>query len=241
MIIGKGVDTSYRPCLAYAPVHAIEEHRRSPRFQVPLTQRRSEGRGWASIGASVASRIGDTAQEFRQRSCETVGSRGKTILMEDRKPLTAVADEDSVFHRSGMSATPRQARRVIVAYDGSDAARHALAHAADLVGRGGTVSVVNVIYVQGVGSRLETVSDKQRATQDGLLREAQQLLSRQEVDAELVRAAGRRATEILAAASSLDADVLVIGGQDRWMPHVLSRSLTGTLVRKAPCDVLVVH
>lgn len=236
-----GVDTSYRPCLACAPVHAIEEHRRSPRLQVPLTQRRSEGRGWASIGASVASRIGDTAQEFRQRSCETVGSRGKTILMEDRKPLTAVADEDSVFHRSGMSATPRQARRVIVAHDGSDAARHALAHAADLVGRGGTVSVVNVIYVQGVGSRLETVSDKQRATQDGLLREAQQLPSRQEVDAELVRAAGRRATEILAAASSLDADVLVIGGQDRWMPHVLSRSLTGTLVRKAPCDVLVVH
>ena len=35
MIIGMGVDTSYRPCLAGAPVHAIEEHRRSPRFQVP--------------------------------------------------------------------------------------------------------------------------------------------------------------------------------------------------------------
>ena len=161
--------------------------------------------------------------------------------MEDRKPPTAVADEDRVIHRSGMSATPRQARRVVVAYDGSDAARHALARAADLVGHGGTVSVVNVIYVQSVGSRLETVSDQQRATQDGLLREARQLLRRQDVEAELVRAAGQRATEILAAASSLDADVLVIGGHDRWMPHILSRSLTGTLVRKASCDVLVAH
>lgn len=146
-----------------------------------------------------------------------------------------------MLRRPDMSETPHRSRRVIVAYDGSDAARNALAHAASLVGSGGTVSVVNVIHVQSVGSRLETISDKQRATQDGLLREAQQLLRRQGLDAKLVRAAGQRATEILAAASSLDADVLVIGGHDRWMPHVLSRSLTSTLVRKAPCDVLVVH
>lgn len=146
-----------------------------------------------------------------------------------------------MIRRPDMSETPHHSRRVIVAYDGSDAARNALAHAASLVGSGGTVNVVNVIPVQSVGSRLETVSDKKRATQDGLLREAQQLLRRQGVDTEFVRAAGQRATEILSAASSLHADVLVIGGHDRWMPHVLSRSLTGTLVRKAPCDVLVVH
>jgi hypothetical protein len=51
-------------------------------------------------------------------------------------------------------------KTVLVAYDGSAASRRALEHAADLVGQGGTVTVVNVVSVQSVGSRLQTVSDQ---------------------------------------------------------------------------------
>jgi len=136
----------------------------------------------------------------------------------------------------------RQSTRVIVAYDGSDAARRALEHAAALVGQGGTLSVVNVVDVQSVGSRLQTVSDRQRATQERLLDDAEHLLRARGVEAQSIRAAGQPATEILSAAASVGADVLVIGGHGpRWVPHVMRRSLTGKLVRKATTDVLVVH
>jgi nucleotide-binding universal stress UspA family protein len=132
-------------------------------------------------------------------------------------------------------------KRVIVAYDGSEAARSALVHAAELVGRGGTVAVVNVVDVQSVSSRLETVSHGQRATQEHLLHEAERVLARDGVEARLVRAAGEPATEILSAAESIGADVLVVGGHRRRAPHLTHRSLTGRLVRNASCDVLVVH
>ena len=132
-------------------------------------------------------------------------------------------------------------RTLILAYDGSDPARRALEHAAGLVGRGGTVSVVNVVEVQAVSSRLETVSEQQRAAQDQLLHEAETVLAGHGVRAELVRAAGNPATEVAAAAEAVGADMIVVGRHSRTAPHLLHRSVVGTLVRSAPCDVLVVH
>jgi nucleotide-binding universal stress UspA family protein len=130
---------------------------------------------------------------------------------------------------------------LIVAYDGSEPARRALEHAADLVGRGATLTVINVISVQSVSSRLETVSEHERARQDRLLLEAERLLTRLGVNADLVRAAGDPATEILSAAASMGADVIVVGRRRRMAPHLIHASLSSTLVRKAACDVLVVH
>ena len=135
--------------------------------------------------------------------------------------------------------SPKQT--VMVAYDGSEPARRALDHAAGSVGRGGKVIVVNVVSVQSVSSRLETVSENQRATQEQLLLEAERLLARHGVAAELVRAAGDPATEVLAAAESTGADVIVVGRHRRSGRHVIHGSFSGTLVRKATCDVLVVH
>ena len=132
-------------------------------------------------------------------------------------------------------------RSVIVAYDGSEPARHAVEHAAGLVGKGGTVTVVNVVNAQSVSSRLETVSEKERATQDRLLREAARLLARRGVNANLVAAAGDPATEILAAAATIAADVIVVGRRHGLASHLVHRSLSTTLVRRAGPDVLVVH
>ena len=132
-------------------------------------------------------------------------------------------------------------RSVIVAYDGSELAQRALEHASGLVGPGGTVSVINVIKTQSVSSRLETVSAQQRAAQDHLLLEAERLLAARGVTADLVRAAGDPATEILSAAASMGADVIVVGRNAHLAPRLIHGSLSATLVRKAGSDVLVVH
>jgi nucleotide-binding universal stress UspA family protein len=130
---------------------------------------------------------------------------------------------------------------VIVGYDGSEPAQRALEHAADLVGRGGSLSVINVIPLQSLSSRLETVSASERTAQNRLLRESERLLARRGVRAELVAAAGDPAAEILAAAESLGAGVIVIGRRRRSRRHLVRTSLSSTLVRRAATDVLVVH
>ena len=165
-------------------------------------------------------------------------------MVMERIDSRATADEGGrVVRSSSVPDSPKSAptKRVVVAYDGSEPGGRALLHAAELVGRGGAVTVVNVVSVQSVGSRLETVSDTQRSTQDRLLREAERTLGRRGVRAEPVRAAGQPATEILSAAEAIGADVIVVGGHRRRMPHLVRSSLAGTLIRRASCDVLVVH
>jgi len=130
---------------------------------------------------------------------------------------------------------------VLVGYDGSQPAQRALEHAADLVGPGGTVRVINVIRVQSVSSRLATVSDKERTVQDRLLRESELVLARRGVQAEFIAAVGDPATEILGAAESIGADVIVLGRRGRMRLRPLRSSLSDTLVRRASADVLVVH
>jgi nucleotide-binding universal stress UspA family protein len=130
---------------------------------------------------------------------------------------------------------------VLVAYDGSDVARRALEHAAGLVGAGGTVSVINVVEAQSVSSRLETVSERQREQQDQLLGEAERLLARRNVRANLIRGAGDRSDEILRAAGGIGAKVIVVGRNRQTAPHLVHRSLSSTLARRATADVLVVH
>jgi nucleotide-binding universal stress UspA family protein len=166
--------------------------------------------------------------------------RYTVVVDEDHNVAIADHVDMAPRPRGGGRKVARATQRVVVAYDGSASAHRALEHAAGLVDRGGTVGVVNVIAVQSVGARLETVSDAQRTEQDHLLREAEQVLTRRGVYAQPIRAAGDPATEILSAAEAIDADVLVVGRTRRRAlpPH---RSLTGTLTRRASCDVLVVH
>jgi nucleotide-binding universal stress UspA family protein len=128
---------------------------------------------------------------------------------------------------------------ILVAYDGSEPAHRGLLHAAGMAGNGGRVTVVNVIPVQGVSARLETVSDAQDAKQRRLLHEAHSLLAKRGVKAELVGVAGDPVTEILAAAEKAGAGTIVVGrkrGRRAFHGHLGDR-----LVRRATCDVLVVR
>ena len=126
----------------------------------------------------------------------------------------------------------------LVAYDGSPAARLALQHAALLVGRGGELAVINVVPVQSVSSRLETVGDRERARQARILGDAKVALQREGVEPQLIAAAGDPAREILAAAEAKKAETIVVGRSHRR--HLMHGPLASKLVRRAHCDVLVV-
>ncbi|TMK80302.1 MAG: universal stress protein [Actinobacteria bacterium] len=130
--------------------------------------------------------------------------------------------------------------KILVGYDGSEAARRALVHAAELVGRGGTLGVINVITTQAVSSRLETVRDGERGQQRKLLQEAKMLLGEWEVQMTPVKAVGDPATEIRAAAEESGAGIVVVG-RGSGLRRLIHGSVSTRLVRQAPCDVLVVH
>jgi nucleotide-binding universal stress UspA family protein len=127
---------------------------------------------------------------------------------------------------------------LLLAYDGSPVARRALEHAAALVGRGGKLAVINVIPVQSISSRLETVTDEQRSRQASVLREARAALGRYGIEPRLIEAIGDPVTEILAAAEAAKAETIVVGRSERR--HLGHGSLDSRLVRSAQADVLVV-
>jgi nucleotide-binding universal stress UspA family protein len=109
-----------------------------------------------------------------------------------------------------------RSRRIMVGYDGSDAARRALGAAADLVGYGSTLTVVTV----QTGLRSAAVAT-----------EARELLHRRHVQARYFEPAGRRADRLLEAADELEADLVVVGHSNG----------SARVVRRAACDVLVVR
>ena len=130
--------------------------------------------------------------------------------------------------------------RILVGYDGSDVSRRALVHAAELVGRGGEVDVINVIAAQPVSSRVDGLGDGERARQCNLLREARSLLREWDVRMGAVRAVGDPTTEIRSAAEASGVGVIVVG-RGNGARRLIKGSVSTRLVRQAPCDVLVVH
>lgn len=127
---------------------------------------------------------------------------------------------------------------LLLAYDGSPAAKRALQHAADLLGPGGELAVINVIQAQSVSSRLETVTDEERGRQGRILREARIALDSRGIEAQLIEAVGDPATEILAAAEEKNAETIVVGRSESR--HRARGALDSKLVRSARADVLVV-
>ena len=130
--------------------------------------------------------------------------------------------------------------KILVGYDGSDVSRRALVHAAELVGRGGEVDVINVISAQPVSARVDTLGDGERRRQRNLLREARSLLREWDVRMGAVPAVGDPTAEIRAAAEDSGARVIVVG-RSNGARRLIKGSVSTRLIRHAPCDVLVVH
>ena len=130
--------------------------------------------------------------------------------------------------------------RVLVGFDGSDASRRALVHAAELVGRGGAVKVINVINAQPVGASIDSLGDGRRSRQRKVLHEARALLGEWDVRMTPVAAVGDPTSEIRTAAEESGARVIVVG-RGSGLRRLIDGSVSARLVRRAPCDVLVVR
>jgi nucleotide-binding universal stress UspA family protein len=120
-----------------------------------------------------------------------------------------------------------QPRRILVAFDGSDAAWRALDAAIRLTGYGSTLTVATVAPEGHTPpARLDDVRERVHAR--GLT-------------AAYVQRAGDPAEELLRAAEELGAELLVVGrsGAERGDAEPAG-SVSATLVRRARCDVLVV-
>ena len=130
--------------------------------------------------------------------------------------------------------------RILVGFDGSEASRRALVHAAELVGRGGSLDVINVIGAQPVSARIDGLGDGLRRRQRKVLHEARALLGEWEVRMTPVAAVGDPTTEIRAAAEESGAGVIVVG-RGNGLRRLIDGSVSARLVRRAPCDVLVVR
>jgi nucleotide-binding universal stress UspA family protein len=130
--------------------------------------------------------------------------------------------------------------RILVGYDGSDASKRALVHAAELVGRGGNLDVINVIGSQPVSARVGSLVDGERRRQLKVLHQAEALLGEWDVRMTSHKAVGDPTSEIRAAAEESGARVIVVG-RGSGLRRLIDGSVSGRLVRRAPCDVLVVH
>jgi nucleotide-binding universal stress UspA family protein len=122
-----------------------------------------------------------------------------------------------------MAARPR---KIVVGYDGSEASRRALDAAADLVGYGSTLSVVTVRN-SDVGRSAST--------------DARARLQTRHVEAQYHEPVGEPAEELVETATRLGADLVVVGRRNRTPLRALLGSVSSRVVRRAPCDVLVVR
>jgi nucleotide-binding universal stress UspA family protein len=118
-----------------------------------------------------------------------------------------------------------QPRRILVGFDGSDAAWRALDTAIHLTGYGSTLTVVTVA--------------PEGESPGGELSEVRQRVHARGLTATYVQRAGDPVEELLDAARELEAELIVVGrtadGDD-----AAAGSVSASLVRRATCDVLVV-
>lgn len=124
-----------------------------------------------------------------------------------------------------MAARPQ---RIVVGYDGSGTSQRALLAAADLVGYGSTLTVVSV-------------HPKAAPSAGKAIDQAREHLLRRQVSALYLDPHGEPADEIVGAARALDADLVVVGRAKRALRGLKLGSVSAEVLRRAPCDVLVVR
>jgi len=104
--------------------------------------------------------------------------------------------------------------RTLVAYDGSEAAKRALALAAELTGTSGSIVVAHVAAPLGEPDFAGS-PDVEDPEQELLLAEARSAIARGGVHAATLRRRGDAATELIAAGDELDVDLIVVGSRGR--------------------------
>jgi nucleotide-binding universal stress UspA family protein len=133
--------------------------------------------------------------------------------------------------------------KILIAYDGSEPAGHALTRAGQIALRGGEVTVISVVPLQASGPRSAgpvmsgDVEEHKRE-----LNEAVAKLKEMGVDAKAIEAVGHPAEAIVDEAKRGGFELIVVGHRGL---HGVQRFLLGStstrVVTHAHCDVLVVR
>jgi nucleotide-binding universal stress UspA family protein len=137
-------------------------------------------------------------------------------------------------------------KQILVATDGSPAAREAVERGIDLaVERGGEITFLRVLATDYTATRIGPVRPAARrlsgAGDDPALNEARARAQERGMQARLVRVAGEPAKAIAAYAEELDADVVVLGSRGLGpVTGVLAGSVSHALLKRLKRPVLIV-
>jgi nucleotide-binding universal stress UspA family protein len=132
---------------------------------------------------------------------------------------------------------------IVVGYDGSEHSARALGRAASLVGRRGKVVVVTAApSVASSPTTPEPILDSPSPRdQHELLESSRVLLEQQGVRGEYIAARNEPAEALADVARRVRADLIVVGRTGTgFVTRALLGSTSENVIRKAPCDVLVV-
>jgi nucleotide-binding universal stress UspA family protein len=136
-------------------------------------------------------------------------------------------------------------KTIVIGYDETDPARRALDRAAAL-GRafGAHLVVTSVVPLAPASPRggIEVEPDESLADHQAELARALDVLHNAGLEAELVAAIGDPAEAIVELARTREADLIIVGSRAlNPIQRLLGQSVSGPVVRHAPCDVLIVH
>ena len=133
---------------------------------------------------------------------------------------------------------------IVVGFDGSPAAERALDRVAELAGDGERVVLVSATTrLESTGVVDEPILDSPSpAERDALLHRGAAALRERGVEPQSLAADGEPAEALVQAARDNDARLIVVGGTGSgYVARALLGSTAETVVRRAPCDVLVVR
>jgi nucleotide-binding universal stress UspA family protein len=133
--------------------------------------------------------------------------------------------------------------KILVAYDGSEAAGHAVTRAGEIALRGNELTVISVVPLQASGPRSAGPIISGDVEEHGReLQEAVAKLKEAGVEAKTVEAVGHPAESIVDEADRGGFNLIVVGHRGH---HGVARFLLGStalrVVTHAHCDVLVVR
>ena len=136
-------------------------------------------------------------------------------------------------------------KSIVLGYDDTETAKRALDRTAELAQAfGARVTVVSVAPVlvgaaHGIGP-IDPVEPPELHREQLSIAEAE--LNRRGIDAVSQLALGDPADTILEVAETAGADLIVVGsGHASFVSELLGTSVSGSVQRRAHCDVLVVH
>ena len=100
--------------------------------------------------------------------------------------------------------------------------------------------MINVIGAQPVGASIDSLGNGRRRHQRHVLHEARALLGERHVRMTPLAAVGDPTSEIRAAAEKSGVGMIVVG-RGSGLRRLIDGSVSARLVRRSPCDVLVVR